>query len=305
VAGSLPLPTIRSVRWPTLETEVLDVRGTGLADTEPVQPEQHGQRGVVPVVLLGGEKEHPELGAIQPANVRCVDLRSANVLSGVRTDEPIDVREPVEATHGRKPTVDGRGCEATLHPGAEQLDVGTARLHDRDAVVDGPLEEAAQVVAARLESAAAVAGNEGDRSKLRLINLVLGPGTRIVVAADSMVVIAGPPRDRKTSQPAAINRRYGARGEAPLGHYVAVQALLLDRATNICLALPEATADDRHPPHRGFLIGKKNFAWFVVDEHGDGRIGSASERHTEKTRSSLPLTPSGSACQSTSPVMAG
>jgi hypothetical protein len=54
---------------------------------------------------------------------------------------------------------------------------------------------------------------------------------------------------------------------------VAVEAELFDRATNICLALPEATADDRHPPHRGFLVGKKNFAWFVVDEHGDGRIG--------------------------------
>ena len=54
---------------------------------------------------------------------------------------------------------------------------------------------------------------------------------------------------------------------------VAVEPELLDRATNICLALPEATADDRHPPHRGFLVGTKNFAWFVVDEHGDGRIG--------------------------------
>jgi len=40
---------------------------------------------------------------------------------------------------------------------------------------------------------------------------------------------------------------------------VAVEAELLQRATNICLALPEATADDRHPPHRGFLVGKKNF----------------------------------------------
>ena len=54
---------------------------------------------------------------------------------------------------------------------------------------------------------------------------------------------------------------------------VAVEPELLDRATNICLALPEATADDRHLPHRGFLVGTKNFAWFVVDEHGDGRIG--------------------------------
>jgi hypothetical protein len=52
-----------------------------------------------------------------------------------------------------------------------------------------------------------------------------------------------------------------------------VEAELLDHATRICLALPEATADDRHPPHRGFVVGKKNFAWFVIDEHGDGRIG--------------------------------
>jgi predicted DNA-binding protein (MmcQ/YjbR family) len=52
-----------------------------------------------------------------------------------------------------------------------------------------------------------------------------------------------------------------------------VEAELRDRTTIICLALPEATADDRHPPHRGFLVGSKNFAWFMVDEHGDGRIG--------------------------------
>ena len=39
------------------------------------------------------------------------------------------------------------------------------------------------------------------------------------------------------------------------------QAALLDRVTTICLALPEVVADDRHPPHRGFVINKKNFAW--------------------------------------------
>jgi hypothetical protein len=52
----------------------------------------------------------------------------------------------------------------------------TARLHDSDAVVGGPLEEAPQVVAVRLESATVVAGKERDRSKLRLINFVLAPG---------------------------------------------------------------------------------------------------------------------------------
>jgi predicted DNA-binding protein (MmcQ/YjbR family) len=48
---------------------------------------------------------------------------------------------------------------------------------------------------------------------------------------------------------------------------------VLSRVTTICLALPEATADDSHPPHRGFKVGSKNFAWYVENEHGDGRIG--------------------------------
>jgi hypothetical protein len=50
------------------------------------------------------------------------------------------------------------------------------------------------------------------------------------------------------------------------------EAKLLARVTIICLKLPEATAEDRHPPHRGFVVGKKNFAWFTVNEHGDGRV---------------------------------
>ena len=46
----------------------------------------------------------------------------------------------------------------------------------------------------------------------------------------------------------------------------------LRRLTAICLALPETTSDDGHPPHRSFLVGKKNFAWYVENEHGDGRV---------------------------------
>jgi len=49
--------------------------------------------------------------------------------------------------------------------------------------------------------------------------------------------------------------------------------LILERVSEICLALPEAIADDRHPPHRGFVVGKRNFAWYVENEHGNGRIG--------------------------------
>jgi hypothetical protein len=52
-----------------LEAEVLDVGGTCLADTQPVQAQQHGKRGVVPVVLLRSKQEHPEIRAIQPASV--------------------------------------------------------------------------------------------------------------------------------------------------------------------------------------------------------------------------------------------
>lgn len=47
----------------------------------------------------------------------------------------------------------------------------------------------------------------------------------------------------------------------------AVQA----RLTAICAALPEAVVDDSHPPHLGFKVGSKNFAWYTVDEHGNGR----------------------------------
>ncbi len=47
----------------------------------------------------------------------------------------------------------------------------------------------------------------------------------------------------------------------------------LDRLTEICLALPEATSHDGHPPHRAYRIGKKHFAWYVENEHADGRVG--------------------------------
>jgi len=47
---------------------------------------------------------------------------------------------------------------------------------------------------------------------------------------------------------------------------------VLSRWTPICLRLPEATADDHHPPHRGFVVSKKNFAWYVDNEHNEGRI---------------------------------
>lgn len=48
--------------------------------------------------------------------------------------------------------------------------------------------------------------------------------------------------------------------------------VLIARISDICLSLPETAANDLHPPHRGFTVsGKKNFAWYTEDEHGDGR----------------------------------
>lgn len=67
--------------------------------------------------------------------------------------------------------------------------MGAARLHDGNAVVGGPLEELAQVVAIGLERPVAVAGKERHGNKLRLIDLELGVDAPIVVAADSMVVM--------------------------------------------------------------------------------------------------------------------
>ncbi len=55
---------------------------------------------------------------------------------------------------------------------------------------------------------------------------------------------------------------------------------VLARLTSICLALPEAEANERHPPHRGFVVAKKNFAWYTVHEHGSDHIalGVRAER---------------------------
>jgi hypothetical protein len=45
------------------EAEVFDGGGAGFADPQPVQTEQHRRRGMIAVVLLGGEQEHAELGS--------------------------------------------------------------------------------------------------------------------------------------------------------------------------------------------------------------------------------------------------
>jgi predicted DNA-binding protein (MmcQ/YjbR family) len=48
----------------------------------------------------------------------------------------------------------------------------------------------------------------------------------------------------------------------------------LIRVTKICLALPEATRCCQGL-HAGFMAGKKTFAWFLNDHHGDGIVAIA------------------------------
>ena len=46
----------------------------------------------------------------------------------------------------------------------------------------------------------------------------------------------------------------------------------LRRVTEICLSMPEAESSDHHPPHRGFKVAQKNFAWYTVNEHGSDMV---------------------------------
>ncbi|HJP76983.1 MAG TPA: MmcQ/YjbR family DNA-binding protein [Pseudonocardiaceae bacterium] len=47
----------------------------------------------------------------------------------------------------------------------------------------------------------------------------------------------------------------------------------LAKLTDICLALPNAESFPYGQQHRGFAVGKKKFAYYLSDHHGDGRIG--------------------------------
>jgi phosphoribosylglycinamide formyltransferase-1 len=44
-----------------------------------------------------------------------------------------------------------------------------------------------------------------------------------------------------------------------------------DRLVRLCRTLPEARVTD-HDRHLGFQVRGRTFAWFVDDEHGDGRV---------------------------------
>ena len=45
----------------------------------------------------------------------------------------------------------------------------------------------------------------------------------------------------------------------------------LERLTELCLALPEATVE-YSGRHAGYSVGKKRFAWYLDDHHGDNVV---------------------------------
>ena len=114
---------------------------------------------MVVVVALGREQEGAELASVESAAFTRVDLRSADVLSRVGTDPPVDMGEAVEPADRRQSPVDGRRGESSLLAcRSPQLDVGTLSLEDLQANARAPLEVAAKVVAVSLERPTAVTG---------------------------------------------------------------------------------------------------------------------------------------------------
>lgn len=204
------------------EPEVLDVGRAHLADPQPVQAEQHGQRGVDTVVLLGGEQDTPSSERSRP---RASEgwTRGRRTYWAVRRDSSVDASEAVEAAHRGEPPVDRRCSQpALLHRAAPQLDVRSGCFQHGKANLGGSLEEAAEIVAVGIERSAAVASQEGGRGELCLIARISGSGSWIDVAADSMVVMAVPPVRGRSSQAPTDSPAFPAAARPQFAKRVAV-----------------------------------------------------------------------------------
>jgi hypothetical protein len=122
-----------------------------------VQPKQHRQGGVIAVEAFGGEQERAQLPSVHAVALARLDLGSADVLCRVRRDASVDVSEPVEAAHRRETPVNRGGSQpALLERAAVKPDVRAGSLQHGKADVDGPLEEAAEILTIGVERAAAV-----------------------------------------------------------------------------------------------------------------------------------------------------
>ena len=72
-----------------------------------------------------------------------------------------------------------------------------------------------------------------------------------------------------------MHRRVGA---ACYGRPVDDLQARRDRLVRLCRTLPEATVT-AHGQHVGFQVRGRTFAWYVDDEHGDGRVAVLCKTH--------------------------
>ena len=159
-----------------LEPEVFDVGAAGFAHAQPVQAQQHRQPGVTRCDPFGGVQEGGELTPVHPPLRRWVNAWSTHVLGRVGADAPVDVGEAVVAANRRQSPINRRrGQSPRLHRGPVQLDVGPGGGERWEADVAGPLEELAQIGTVGLQGAGAIAGQEGHRRQLRLIQRLMSP----------------------------------------------------------------------------------------------------------------------------------
>ena len=97
-----------------LERKVLDVGRTCFGDAQAVEAEQHGERGVGSVVVLGREQEPAEFTAIHRVLFGRLNPGTTHVLGRVGGDATVDVGEAVVAAHRRQSPIDRRRREPTL-----------------------------------------------------------------------------------------------------------------------------------------------------------------------------------------------
>ena len=156
---------------PALEGEVLDVRSARFGDSEPVQAQQHRQRGMVAIEPFGGEQERAEFGAVHATTLVWLHLGTPHVLRGVRPDPAVDVSEAVEPAHRRQASVDRRCRQPSLlHPTAVQLDVRARRREHGEVGVRRPLEEPSEIVTVGVQGAAVVASQESNGGELGVVD---------------------------------------------------------------------------------------------------------------------------------------
>jgi hypothetical protein len=137
---------------PSLHAEILDVGGTRLADSKAVESQEHGEGGMRPVEALGRKEKCTELAPVHTPDLIGEDPRTTDVLSWIRTDTAIDVREAVETTNRREPTVNGRRRQSSfLERGPVEFDVTPRGGNDLETGVRSPLNLGPKIVSIGLE----------------------------------------------------------------------------------------------------------------------------------------------------------